>query len=55
MPYAIKKSGAGFDIVKKASGKVVGHSKTRADAESSIRARMAGEHGWKPSKGKGKK
>lgn len=45
MPYDIKSVNGGFDIVKKDTGKVVGHSKTRKDAEASIRARFAGEYG----------
>lgn len=48
MPYRIEKSGSQFNIVKKSSGEVVGTSSNRKDAESSARARMAGEHGWKP-------
>ncbi len=55
MPDSIKKSGKKFQIVKKDSGKVVGTSTSRAAAQSSIRARLAGEHGWKPTSRKGKK
>ena len=47
MPYAIHKSRAkagGYDIVKKATGKKVGHSDTKAKAEASVRARHAGAH-----------
>lgn len=54
MPYKIEKRGKEFVIVKKDTGKVVGHSKSRAEAASSVRARMGSEHGWKPT-GKGKK
>jgi len=45
MPYwIIKKSGPRpYKIVRKADGKEVGSSKTRADAQASIRARMKGE------------
>ena len=53
MPYRIEKSGSNFNIVKKSTGEVVGTSSNRKDAEASARARMAGEHGWKPSKRKG--
>jgi len=50
MPYTIKKSPkGGFDIIKSDTGKKVGHSSTRADAEASKRARLASEHGWKPT------
>jgi hypothetical protein len=38
----------GYDIINKDTGKKVGHSDTKAKAESSVRARLAGEHGWKP-------
>ncbi|MEI6666479.1 MAG: hypothetical protein WCL53_10065 [Chloroflexota bacterium] len=47
MPYAIHKSrakGGGYDIVKKTTGKKVGHSTSRAKAEASVRARHAGAH-----------
>ena len=51
MPYrVIKSSGSGWDIVREEDGKKVGHSDTKGDAESSVRARLAGEHGWHPSK-----
>jgi len=50
MPYIIKKSGSKFKIVNKETGKVVGTSDSRAKAESSVRARLAGEHGWKPKR-----
>lgn len=44
MPYTIRKQGAKFAIVKKDTGKVVGHSNTKAKAQASIRARYAGEN-----------
>ena len=47
MPYRIEKQKEKFAIVNKSTGKVVGKSNTRAKAESSIRARLAGEHGWR--------
>ena len=48
MPYAIKKVD-GYDIINKETGKKVGHSDTLAKAKSSVRARLASEHGWKPT------
>jgi len=48
MPYSIKKVD-GFNIVNKRTKKKVGHSSTLAKAKSSVRARLAGEHGWKPT------
>lgn len=45
MPYRVRKQGDSFAIVRSSDGKVVGHSATRAKAEASVRARMAGEHG----------
>lgn len=42
MPWDVKKGPkGGYDIVKKDTGKVVGHSDTRAKAEASVRARYA--------------
>lgn len=49
MPYRVSKSGAGYSITNKDTGKVVGHSSSKAKAESSVRARLAAEHGWKPT------
>lgn len=48
MPYKTKKVD-GYDIINMETGKKVGHSSSKPKAESSIRARLAGEHGWKPS------
>jgi hypothetical protein len=49
VPYSIKYKPSGdgrpWKIVKKNTGKVVGSSKTRKDAEASIRARYAKEKG----------
>jgi hypothetical protein len=45
MPYSIKKSGSSYLIISK--GKIVGRSDSKSKAESSVRARLAGEHGWK--------
>ena len=50
MPHVARKSGKGYSIVNKNTGKVVGHSKTKSNAEKSARARDAGAHGWKPTK-----
>lgn len=47
MPYAIR----GKKVVKKNTGKVVGHSK---DPEKYLRVLQAIEHGWKPTKKKKK-
>lgn len=46
MPYKIvKRSGKRpFKIINKLTGKVVGSSSSRADAEASIRARHTGKH-----------
>jgi hypothetical protein len=44
MPYTVKKvkgDARPYKIVRKEDGKVVGSSKTRAKAESSIKHRMA--------------
>ena len=48
MPYSIRKRN-GYDIINKETGKKVGHSDSKAKAESSVRARLASEHGWVPS------
>lgn len=49
MPYNIRRHKNKYEIVKADTGKVVGTSTTRADAEASIRARHAGAHNknWK--------
>jgi len=47
MPYAIR----GREIIRKDTGKVVGHSDK---PEKYIRVLRAVEHGWKPSKKKSK-
>ena len=45
MPYAVRKSSkSGYDIIKKDTGKKVGHSDTKAKAQASVRARYAGEN-----------
>jgi len=51
MPYRIE-HGSGskpWKLVKTDTGKVVGSSKTKADAEASRRLRMGIEHGWIPT------
>jgi hypothetical protein len=51
MPYKVRKaSSGGYDIVKADTGKKVGHSTSKAKAQSSINARNAGAHGWKGTK-----
>lgn len=55
MPYKIyvsqnQKDPRPFKIRNTETGETVGSSETEADAEASIRARLAGKHGWKPSK-----
>lgn len=47
MPYSIQKKGGKFVIKKKTTGKVVGHSDSKGNAEASIRARYAAENGYK--------
>ena len=54
MPYSIRKSGSKYQIVRKDTGKVVGTSTSLSKAKASVRARLAGEHGWVPT-GKGKR
>ena len=51
MPVKVKK-GTGsrpYKIVERATGKVVGSSVTRANAQRSANARNAARHGWKPT------
>lgn len=52
MPYNVRKSGKKYAIVNKKTGKTVGKSTSKKKAQSSVRARLAGEHGWKPAKKK---
>ena len=52
MPYKIvyrPTSSRPWKIVDE-NGKVRGSSTSRTKAESSINARLAGEHGWKPKR-----
>lgn len=41
MPWTVKKAGKRYNIVKKDTGEVVGHSDTREKAMASVRARYA--------------
>lgn len=42
MPWATKKAkGDGYDVVRKDTGKKVGHSDSQAKAKASVRARYA--------------
>ena len=50
MPYLIEKQGEEWVIKKKDGGQIVGHSKSKKDAEASVRARLAGEFGMKEAK-----
>lgn len=43
MPYAVRKSGAKYKVVKKDGGKVMGTHRTRAAAQRQIRAIHANE------------
>lgn len=43
MPYAIRKKGATWEIVRRDTGEVVGHSDSKAKAQASVRARYANE------------
>lgn len=47
MPYAIRKSEGTrpWKIIRKDTGEQVGAAYTKADAEASVRARYAAEHG----------
>lgn len=46
MPYKIEQTGPNEWVIRNLNtGKVVGHSKSKKDAEASVRARLAGEHG----------
>jgi len=54
MPYSIVKSGGKWKIINKDTGKTVGTSNSAAKAKASVRARLAGEHGWKGTQKRGK-
>jgi hypothetical protein len=55
MPVIVKKQGKGWVIVEKETGKVVGHSTSKAKAQASANARNASKHGWKATGKKAKK
>jgi hypothetical protein len=52
MPVKVeKRSGARpWKVVEVATGKVVGSSTSKANAQHSANARNAAKHGWKPTK-----
>jgi hypothetical protein len=43
MPYSVRPIAGRWAIIRKADGKVVGHSDTKQKAEGSVRARMSAE------------
>ena len=48
MPYRIEKRGPrDYVIVNRNTGRTVGHSDSKAKAQRSVNARLAGKHGWK--------
>ena len=49
-PAGVRKQGNRYAIVDKATGKVKGHSTSRAKAQASANARNAARHGWKPTR-----
>lgn len=54
MPYKIEQTGPDEFVIRNLdTGKVVGHSKTRKDAEASVRARYASENMPHPDMMKG--
>ncbi len=48
MPYRVekRKGPKPWKIIRKDDGKVVGSSSSKKDADASVRARLAGDHGW---------
>jgi len=50
MPVIVRKAGSKWNIVEKATGKVVGSSDSKAKAQASANARNAARHGWKPTR-----
>ncbi|KKK74679.1 hypothetical protein LCGC14_2881360 [marine sediment metagenome] len=53
MPAVVRKHGSHYDIVDKNTGKVKGHSTTKAQAQKSANARNAAHFSggkWKPTK-----
>ena len=49
MPVKVRKANSGYNIVEASSGKVKGHSTTKAKAQASARVRNAVRHGFKPT------
>lgn len=51
MSYGVRKAGSRWAIVNKDTGKVVGHSKTKANAQASANVRNAKHHdpSWRPT------
>jgi hypothetical protein len=47
MPAVVRKQGSGHAIVNKNTGKVYGHSTSKAKAQASANARNAASHGAK--------
>lgn len=51
MPYHVEhrpvKDGRDWAIIRDTDGKIVGRSRSKEAAQSSINARNAGKHGWK--------
>ena len=54
MPYKVVKRGGDrpYKIVNRNTGKTVGSSTSKTNAQKSINARNAGKHGWRPTKQK---
>lgn len=54
MPHGARSAGKGrgYNIVNKRTGRVVGHSTSKAKAQASARARDAAAHGWQPTRRK---
>ena len=50
MPAAVKKHDGRWAIYNKDTGKIYGHSDSKAKAQASANARNAARHGWKPKK-----
>jgi len=52
MPYRVERRTGErpYKIINKSTGKVVGSSASKQKAESSVKARLAGEHGWQGAK-----
>lgn len=53
MPYKVKykplkRSKKDWAIISRDTGRIVGRSISEKRANASVRARLAGEHGWRP-------